>query len=147
MDSTISKCKKLYSTSTYENEKERSTKSSKSRTSSIESSVSKTPPVKQSAFSKSQFDEKRSASLESIKENTSRSQDRKKQSIISKLSMKKEEEKLHLRYEKLTSEPPDLNVSFHDMIMDIMDHETSLTQYKPLFHFYIPANVRKFLVS
>lgn len=146
MDSTISKCKKLYSTSTYENEKERSTKSSKSRTSSIESSVSKTPPVKQSAFSKSQFDEKRSTSLESIKENTSRSQDRKKQSIISKLSMKKEE-KLHLKYEKLTSEPPDLNVSFHDMIMDIMDHEASLTQYKPLFHFYIPANVRKFLVS
>ena len=121
MDSTISKCKKLYSTSTYENENERSTKSSKSRTSLIESSVSKTPPAKQSAFSKSQFDEKRSSSLESIKENTSRSQDRKKQSITSKLSMKKEEEKLHLKYEKLTSEPPDLNVSFHGMIMDSLE--------------------------
>ena len=120
MDSTISKCKKLYSDSTDENENVRFTKSSKSKT-SIESSVSKTPPVKQSAFSKSQFDEKRSSSLESIKEKTSRSQDRKKQSIISKLSMKKEEEKINLKYEKLTSEPPDLNVSFHGMIMDSLD--------------------------
>ena len=121
MDSTISKCKKLYSDSTGENENVRFTKSSKSKTLSIESSVSKTPPVKQSAFSKSQFDEKRSSSLESIKEKTSRSQDRKKQSIISKLSMKKEEEKINLKYEKLTSEPTDLNVSFHGMIMDSLD--------------------------